>query len=257
MVEQPALIQRFARNAAGRDYAVGDIHGCFSRLRLSLDEIGFDPVRDRLFSVGDLIDRGPECEQTLAWLDQPWFHAVRGNHEDYAVRYTSVDHANWVVNGGAWFLDLEPRAQERFSARLGLLPLAIEVETARGLVGLVHADCPASSWTGMTRALGASKSMRKMVMWSRSRIQSTDPRGVAGIRAVVAGHTPLPRPTALGNVYHIDTGGWYQDGGGYFTLLELDSLRAFPQPIAGQGDGAPPASQGGDTRESGATKSGR
>ncbi len=42
----------------------------------------------------------------------------------------------------------------------------------------------------------------------------------------VAGHTPVPEPVVLGNVYHIDTGGWR--GEGYFTLLELGSLSAGP-----------------------------
>jgi len=39
---------------------VGDIDGCFSHLRRSLEAIGFDASVDRLFSVRDLIDRGPE-----------------------------------------------------------------------------------------------------------------------------------------------------------------------------------------------------
>jgi len=55
-----AQFPRFACNAVGRDFAVGDIHGCFSHLRRSLEAIGFDASVDRLFSVGDLIDRGPE-----------------------------------------------------------------------------------------------------------------------------------------------------------------------------------------------------
>ena len=61
--------QRFLkvpRNALGRDFAVGDVHGCFTRLQQGLDQLGFDPTRDRLFSVGDLVDRGPECESVLA-----------------------------------------------------------------------------------------------------------------------------------------------------------------------------------------------
>jgi len=72
------LIRRFARNPLGRDLAVGDIHGYFSQLEQALDQAGFDPVRDRLFSVGDLTDRGPDCPQALEWLARPWFHPVCG-----------------------------------------------------------------------------------------------------------------------------------------------------------------------------------
>lgn len=52
-------------NRRGRDIAVGDVHGHFQRLQQALDAVGFDPAIDRLFSVGDLVDRGPDSEQAL------------------------------------------------------------------------------------------------------------------------------------------------------------------------------------------------
>ena len=67
---------RFEQNTAGRDFAVGDIHGCFTELQRGLDAIGFDASADRLFSVGDPVDRGPESHHALRWLDRPWFHAI-------------------------------------------------------------------------------------------------------------------------------------------------------------------------------------
>ncbi|MBP5144082.1 metallophosphoesterase, partial [Pseudomonas chlororaphis] len=71
-------IQRFEINTAGRDFAVGDIHGHFTKLQAALDAVQFDPTVDRLFSVGDLVDRGPESADVDTWLAKPWFHAVRG-----------------------------------------------------------------------------------------------------------------------------------------------------------------------------------
>jgi serine/threonine protein phosphatase 1 len=61
-------------------------------------------------------------------------------------------------------------------------------------------------------------------MWDRVRIESEDRSGVAGVVAVVVGHTPLERPVVLGNVYHIDTMGWRPNG--YFTFLNLATLQA-------------------------------
>lgn len=81
------LVARFARNPLGRDLIAGDVHGHFSRLAAALDAVAFDPVRDRLFSVGDLVDRGPESDHALDWLARPWFYAVSGNHEDMAIRW--------------------------------------------------------------------------------------------------------------------------------------------------------------------------
>lgn len=64
-------LKHFTVNTAGRDFAVGDIHGHFTRLQVALDAVSFDPAVDRLFSVGDLVDRGPESEQVLEWLAKP------------------------------------------------------------------------------------------------------------------------------------------------------------------------------------------
>ena len=57
------MIKRFGRNTLGRDFAVGDIHGCYSRLQAALETVGFCRKSDRLFSIGDLVDRGAESER--------------------------------------------------------------------------------------------------------------------------------------------------------------------------------------------------
>lgn len=97
------LFKKFQMNAAGRDLIVGDVHGHFTKLQAALDAVGFNPAEDRLFSVGDLVDRGPECDQALEWLAKPWFHAVSGNHEDMAIRWPKgfMDAGTYAMNGGA------------------------------------------------------------------------------------------------------------------------------------------------------------
>ncbi len=50
----------FGDNLSGKDYVVGDIHGQFHKLENLLYEKGFDVNKDRLFSAGDLVDRGEE-----------------------------------------------------------------------------------------------------------------------------------------------------------------------------------------------------
>ncbi|WP_454694120.1 metallophosphoesterase [Achromobacter aegrifaciens] len=227
--------QRFLkvpRNELGRDFAVGDLHGHFSRLQQSLDQLGFDPTRDRLFSVGDLVDRGPESEAALEWLARPWFHAVQGNHEDYAIRHVrtgQVDVDNWRGYGGGWFLDLPSDRQQVFAEAFAQLPIAIEVETLDGAVGLLHADCPVLFWPRLESALqDRYRRTSAACQWSRDRLRQMDRTGIRGVRAVVAGHTPVPAPLLLGNVYHIDTEGWKS---GYFTFLDLESLRAWPREV--------------------------
>lgn len=232
-----SFVKRFGINTAGRDFVVGDIHGHFSRLEGALLSIGFQMHCDRLFSVGDLVDRGPESDRVLDWLNKPWFHAVRGNHEDMAIRWPNgnMDAGNYAANGGAWNIANPPIAQREIAVHLGELPIAIEVETEQGLIGIVHADCPFPTWRDFVVSLDdaqMSNSMRKVVfeaaLWSRKRIQSEDQSSVPDVRAVVVGHTPLKHAAVLGNVHYIDTGGWLRDG--HFTFLDLKHLRFTPAP---------------------------
>src|SRR6185503_1963468 len=84
------MIKKFTKNPYGRDIAVGDIHGNYPGLMAALDSIGFSVQHDRLFSVGDIVDRGMENELCVQLLDRPWFHAVCGNHEDMAITHVKI-----------------------------------------------------------------------------------------------------------------------------------------------------------------------
>lgn len=173
-------VKRFAANTAGRDFAGGDIHGHFTRLQLALDAASFDPSVDRLFGVGDLVDRGPECRDVLDWVARPWFHPVGGNHDDYVVRFDTCDTENWMYNGGSWFAGLSLFEQKESAVQFAELPIAIEVETGEGLIGIVHSDCPFSSWDELRVELESPESNKRLklvhntCMWSRSRVEQAD-----------------------------------------------------------------------------------
>ena len=47
-------------NLLGKDYVIGDIHGAYDELMYGLGRVEFNPDKDRLIAVGDLIDRGKQ-----------------------------------------------------------------------------------------------------------------------------------------------------------------------------------------------------
>lgn len=64
-------------------YAIGDIQGCFDELLRLVDLIDFNPVTDKLWFVGDLVNRGPKSLQTLRYVKSLGSSAITvlGNHD--------------------------------------------------------------------------------------------------------------------------------------------------------------------------------
>ncbi len=130
-------------NVDGRDFIIGDLHGCYDELLKLLAYVQFNSKQDRLFSTGDLLDRGPKSAECMELLNQDWFHCVLGNHEALLVdRLKQVDLES--------FQSIKNFSQEelkylsdfpKYLDKIGQLPYVLEVEhMLHDKIYIVHAE---------------------------------------------------------------------------------------------------------------------
>ena len=163
----PPTVRHGPNPVGGRDLVIGDLHGEVDTLEHALETLEFQPTRDRLFTVGDLIDRGPRSADTLAWLETGRFAgSVRGNHEQMMVNTIIADEAIsfdeagpgalWSQNGGDWWYDSEEvrngegaphwTLPDRWLGALRTMPYLVRIEYPSRSVGLVHAPGATDFW---------------------------------------------------------------------------------------------------------------
>ena len=237
------MVISLARNLKGRDFVVGDIHGCFDFLDEALAHLKFNPKRDRLISVGDLVDRGPLSDKALDYLSKPWFFAVRGNHEQIFMRLVDQDgtanhaliDAQHSSNGFGWIKKTPKALLKKMRAAFANLPYVLETESDKGLVGFVHAEVPFGySWSEVKAAvLSGDEHVKNHLLWSRKREREKDDTGVEGLYRLYVGHTIQSHAVLmLGNCFYIDTGAFARhrietkDNPDYgLTLVQLTALK--------------------------------
>ena len=236
MVKKLSKVRRCIRlpgNALGRDLVVGDLHGHRSLLEVALTSIQFDPSRDRVFSVGDLIDRGPESLATLSLIEQPWFHAVLGNHElmllNFLHCYGSRRHSRkaYASGVGEWIgeaLARHRRTVEGLVERTARLPLVIRVEGDVPF-NVTHSDLPPMSMrrdgpapdemicvhkadhiTSSRERISAALGTDLMELRFAQRAVRISPTPMAGNAITYAGHSPVRDVTVHNSFVHIDQG---------------------------------------------------
>jgi bis(5'-nucleosyl)-tetraphosphatase (symmetrical) len=118
-----------------RRLIIGDIQGCREELERLLEKARFDPAGDRLISVGDIVNRGPDSLGACRLLHRLGARAVRGNHEQHLLRVARSGN----MRGGDTFKDvLRAGDRDELLAWIEGLPFVI-VEPD---LAIVHAGIP-------------------------------------------------------------------------------------------------------------------
>lgn len=267
-------VRALPSNQVGRDFVVGDLHGCFDLLDRLLDHVSFDPACDRLFSVGDLVDRGPDSLRSLEFLDAPWFYAVKGNHEDLLLEYFEpylasgrMDYWDKIVtsdlwlNGGEWveacYLPVAQRMSSEFDRlleRVRELPLIWVVGTGPERFHVLHAELLRTDYrkhdqkvwldANIDRWLaGASidDATRERLIWGRTLMMTLDRPGMPpvhqGLSTTYCGHTIGERVRSYLSHVCLDTGAYRSDSdfGGTSLGLMLHCVQEQRQACASYG----------------------
>lgn len=157
-------------------YAIGDVQGCYDALQRLVQQVRFDPDSDRLWFVGDLVNRGPDSLNVLRYIKNLRDRAVvvLGNHdllllavaegiaamrpEDTLQRIlTAPDHdelLTWLRQQPLFY-----REDPFVLVHAGLLP-QWSIDEAEQLASEVHAGLRGHSYRDILRALYPSKHLQ-------------------------------------------------------------------------------------------------
>ena len=205
-----------------RIFAIGDMHGHFSRLLSVFHKIDFDPAQDLLILLGDYIDRGQENLRCLRWAmemsEKPNVVALRGNHEEMMLAYYllgGTEAGIWLPNGGlytkremdAW-LERDAHALEKALTFIQERPLYHQL--------FVHGKEYIFCHAGLKPGVPLAEQQEEDLLWIREEFYN----GYTGTAEVIVGHTPTEyvmagrnRPIVLKNhITLLDTGSFLPNG---------------------------------------------
>jgi len=206
-----------------RIYAIGDIHGCATRLEALIARLDIDARQDLLIFVGDYIDRGPDSKKVVDMildLMGTMNHVIclLGNHEQMFLNYCLFDREQelFLSNGGQRTLASYgfERSRRNSSFRIPNLHLRFY----QSLLPCYETDDYIFVHAGLRPGIPLPEQTLDDLIWSRFEfIRSAFDFG----KRVVFGHTPFSVPLVAPNKIGIDTGAVY---GGMLTCLELPGM---------------------------------
>lgn len=177
-----------------RTWAIGDIHGCWSKLLSVLDRI---PVEDHVVFLGDYIDRGHQNREVVDFvikeIDNPRYTFLVGNHEELFLFYMRGED-----RGGHWFTCGGDKTMAQITAtqadafHLACLKMKDRYETDVNY--FVHG--------GMSPGVAFEKQQRDILLWYRPPDHEDYDHG----KYLVHGHTPLREYDERKHRVNIDSG---------------------------------------------------
>ena len=209
-------------------FAVGDIHGCLSKLEkmISLLRNTIDRDNDTLLFIGDYIDRGPDPKGVVDFvldLREKFAKSVflLGNHEEIFLNYVNHREEKYMffMNGGDTTTASYGYKDSGDPGEINVPGDHMEFFTT--LLPYYETENYIFAHAGLRPGIPLKEQATEDLIWIRyDFIRSPYDFG----KTVVFGHTPLLEPLLEPNKIGIDTGAIY---GGLLTCVELPAQKIY------------------------------
>ncbi|OYP38546.1 metallophosphoesterase family protein [Rhodopirellula sp. MGV] len=200
-----------------RTLAIGDIHGCYRSLDALASFAAFEPD-DRIITLGDYVDRGPDSQRVIEWLlerhSTGGLIPLRGNHElmMLAARESDRHREEWLACGGDAVLSsyctdqLDDIPDDHWRFLTNSLRSHFSTRTHFFVHANAYAEIPIDEQPDF------------MLYWESFGQPTPHESGLT----MVCGHTPQRDgvPLSVGHAICIDT---WACGRGWLTCLDVDT----------------------------------
>jgi serine/threonine protein phosphatase 1 len=212
----------------GKLFAIGDIHGCLSKLEKLISRIGIDDDNDTLVFIGDYIDRGPDPSGVVDLVldlreKLRTVICLKGNHEEMFLDYMyhDRDEGFYLFNGGD--TTIASYGYRKTPEGMELDVPESHMNFFKSLLLWYETDQYIFVHAGLRSGIPLKNQDAHDLLWMRHEfIRSSYDFG----KTVVFGHTPISYgdPLFLPGRIGIDTGAVY---GGRLTCVELPSQKIY------------------------------
>ena len=210
-----------------RRIVIGDVHGHYDTLIALLDAVS-PTSSDKIYFLGDLIDRGPKSAQVVDLVMRNQFECLRGNHEEMLLDVVgtgevSVElYQSWLYSGGhATVESYDSKIPQEHIDWIKNLPLYADL----GDYWLVHA--------GVAPNIPITQQCADQFCWIREDFHTSD-RAYFPDKLIITGHTITftlpgvkPGQIAAGKGWlDIETGAYHRNSG-WMTAIDLDGRKVY------------------------------
>lgn len=221
----------------GRILITTDNHGALKAVKQVLERCNFNPNKDLLINLGDVVDRGTESAELVQFyielseecLYEPLF--IKGNHDDYCQKWLKSGEINmeWLMNGGTETIDSY--------IKTGYLDSEVHLDFFNEMFdfyidtknrGYVHAGFTSHSGLGHDNpnTYYWDRTLWELALLSNENKElSKEMRIYESHKEIFIGHTPTlnwgeTEPMNKCNIWNLDTGAGF---GGKITILDAAS----------------------------------